>query len=102
MAVLTKCQELEENLRLDILSGKLPGRRRIPSESVLAARYSICRSTVRKADRIAVIDEHGIVEMGSHEELLAMDGEYKKLHDLFGRGGSDVMFRLRRIAAGEV
>jgi|GEM_PF-1395054 len=49
MTVLTKCQELEENLRLDILSGKLPGRRRIPSESVLAARYSICRSTVRKA-----------------------------------------------------
>ena len=49
MAILTKCQELEENLRLDILSGKLPGRRRIPSESVLAARYSICRSTVRKA-----------------------------------------------------
>ena len=49
MAVLTKCQELEENLRLDILSGKLPGRRRIPSESVLAARYAICRSTVRKA-----------------------------------------------------
>ena len=28
--------------------------------------------------------------------------EYKKLHDLFGRGGSDVMFRLRSIAAGEV
>ena len=49
MTILTKCQELEENLRLDILSGKLPGRRRIPSETVLAARYSICRNTVRKA-----------------------------------------------------
>lgn len=38
-------------------------------------------STVRNADKIAVIDEHGIVEMGSHEELLALGGEYKKLHD---------------------
>ncbi len=38
-------------------------------------------STVRNADKIAVIDEQGIVEMGSHEELLKIDGEYKKLHD---------------------
>ncbi len=38
-------------------------------------------STVRNADKIAVIDEHGIVEMGSHDELLKIDGEYKKLHD---------------------
>ena len=38
-------------------------------------------STVRNADKIAVIDEHGIVEMGSHEELLALNSEYKKLHD---------------------
>lgn len=49
MTILTACQMLEENLRHDILSGKLPGNRRIPSESVLAKRYSICRSTVRKA-----------------------------------------------------
>ena len=53
MAVLTVCQQLEDNLRHDILSGKFPGRSRLPSESVLAARYSICRSTVRKAlDRL--------------------------------------------------
>lgn len=38
-------------------------------------------STVRNADKIAVIDEQGIVEMGSHDELLAINGEYKKLHD---------------------
>ncbi len=53
MAVLTVCQQLEDDLRHDILSGKFPGRSRLPSESVLAARYSICRSTVRKAlDRL--------------------------------------------------
>lgn len=38
-------------------------------------------STVRNADKIAVIDEHGIVEMGSHDELIKLGGEYKKLHD---------------------
>lgn len=38
-------------------------------------------STVRNADKIAVIDERGIVELGSHDELIALGGEYKKLHD---------------------
>ena len=37
-------------------------------------------STVKNADEIVVIDQTGIVERGSHEELLAKDGEYKKLY----------------------
>ena len=37
-------------------------------------------STVKGADEIAVIDSTGIVERGTHEELLALDGEYKKLY----------------------
>ena len=37
-------------------------------------------STVKNADEIVVIDKTGIVERGSHEELLARDGEYKKLY----------------------
>ena len=37
-------------------------------------------STVKGADEIIVIDKTGIVERGSHEELLALDGEYKKLY----------------------
>ena len=37
-------------------------------------------STVKNADEIVVIDSTGIVERGSHEELLALDGEYKKLY----------------------
>ena len=37
-------------------------------------------STVKSADEIIVIDKTGIVERGSHEELLALDGEYKKLY----------------------
>ena len=37
-------------------------------------------STVKNADEIVVIDRSGIVERGSHEELLKQDGEYKKLY----------------------
>lgn len=38
-------------------------------------------STVKNADRIVVIDKDGIVEEGSHEELLSLDGEYKRLYN---------------------
>ena len=37
-------------------------------------------STVKNADEIIVIDKTGIVERGSHEQLLELDGEYKKLY----------------------
>ena len=37
-------------------------------------------STVKNADEIVVIDSTGIVERGSHEELMSKDGEYKKLY----------------------
>ena len=37
-------------------------------------------STVKNADEIVVIDQSGIVERGSHDELLNKDGEYKKLY----------------------
>jgi ATP-binding cassette, subfamily B, bacterial MsbA len=39
-------------------------------------------STVRRADRIFVIVKGEIVEEGTHEELLALDGAYRKLCDL--------------------
>ncbi len=39
-------------------------------------------STVRRADRIAVIVHGRIVEEGTHDELFALGGEYRKLYDL--------------------
>ena len=39
-------------------------------------------STIRNADRIFVIDQGCIVEIGTHEELCHLNGIYKKLYDL--------------------
>lgn len=39
-------------------------------------------STIRRADRIVVVSRGQIVEEGTHEELLALGAEYRKLHDL--------------------
>ncbi|MFN6380245.1 MAG: ABC transporter ATP-binding protein [Flavobacteriales bacterium] len=39
-------------------------------------------STIRKAELIVVLDKGKIVEKGSHEELLELNGQYKRLFEL--------------------
>jgi len=46
-------------------------------------------STVRSADLILVLDQGQIVERGTHDELIALDGEYAELHQRQQRGELD-------------
>ena len=39
-------------------------------------------ATIQKADKIIVMDKGEIVEMGSHQELLRLSGQYKRLFEL--------------------
>jgi len=63
-----------ERLVQDALETLMQGR----TTFVIAHRLS----TVRRADRIVVLDQGRIVEEGTHEQLLSNGGLYKRLHEI--------------------
>lgn len=75
-------------LLMDEATSALDGENSKVIETLMAAsqnRTTIFIShkilTAKRADRIVVLDQGKVAEQGSHEDLMAADGLYKRLHD---------------------
>jgi ATP-binding cassette subfamily B protein len=47
-------------------------------------------STLRKADRLIVLDKGEIIEVGNHDELIALEGTYYKLYQAQARHAAEI------------
>ena len=68
---------------------------KLAMRSVMAGRTTFVianrLSTVHSADKIIVLDEGRIIEEGTHEELLLMEGKYREIYELQLRPQDEVM-----------
>jgi ATP-binding cassette subfamily B protein len=72
----------EATSNLDLLSeSKIEHALDILLEGRTAILIAHRLTTAMKADRIVVIDDGGIVELGSHDELVAAGGRYAEMYE---------------------
>ncbi|WP_353808962.1 ABC transporter ATP-binding protein [Agromyces sp. SYSU T00194] len=69
----TSALDPESEAKIQVAMGRLMQGR---TTLVVAHRLS----TIRSADRIVVLERGRVVEIGSHDDLLALDGRYAQLH----------------------
>ena len=70
---------LSESAIENALDNLLEGRTSI----IVAHRIA----TAMRADRIAVVDNGSILEIGNHEELIRLDGKYATMYDTWAKQG---------------
>jgi ABC-type multidrug transport system fused ATPase/permease subunit len=58
-------------------------------------------STVHRADVILVLEEGEVVERGTHQELLALNGHYREIYELQLRPQEEVMREIEVPALGD-
>jgi len=69
-------QQLEDNLRYEIESGKRPVGSRIPTENELSQQYNVSRVTVRKA--LADLSELGYLERKSGKGTFVAEKKFQR------------------------
>lgn len=69
-SVDTESEQLIQKATIELQKGR--------TSIVIAHRLS----TIVNSDKIVVLDDGQIIEEGNHQELLALNGQYKKLYDL--------------------
>ena len=90
--VISRCLEKDPGLRYQSaadLRSELKRLRRGQTTILVSHRVS----TARHSDRIVMLDEGHIVELGSHAELIALGGQYAELERIQREGADDADYQ---------